>query len=118
MKIRLEPKTFTLSFGKEYKRFADVLVSSLDDFMSNVDMENISTYLTLNDIRSLARILYELKTAPLTGYTPRCELKLYEIFTLEKIVRDHANKENDQNARTLAAYLKDMYDKMKDVRWD
>ena len=116
MKIRLEPNTFVLSFGKEYKHFSDLLVSAIDDYLANIDMENSGK--SISEIKDLARIEYELKTAPLTGYTPRCYLMLYEVLSLREIVSEYGKKNNIHNASYLTIYLGSMYEKMKDVCWD
>ena len=115
MKMRCEPKTFSLIFGKEGKDLCGQLKEALEDFLNNLDYEMPG--MTTDLVKELGRILYDLKTAPTTGYTPRTTVTLYEVFELEKIVRAYADKVKSNQHRFLAAHLQSIYEKMKDVKW-
>ena len=116
MRMCCTPDTFVLSFGKEGKQLSDLLIQVLEDYLKDIDFTNLRG-IGPDGVKMIANALYDLKSAPCTAYTPRCHVKLWMLYEFANIARKYAEKEKKQQARFLAAYLDDIYKKMKDIKW-
>lgn len=123
-KISCKPTMYEIVFGKEGKEYSKRTEQAIEYFLNNLDYETEvgmiksgQNYVGRNEVLDLSRMLYELKTACVTGYTPRFTAKLSEIYLLAEIMGKYADANNSQAHRAMKLYFNDMARKMEEAKW-